>query len=102
MTLRTCLAVLGCGALLGLGCQRNEQDLRGAAAGNMPLNQPQTSAGVTDTTGLPPEGALARVAIGDLAGIGNNSLDADVRSPYVGDVAAIKQGKDLFVGMNCA
>lgn len=96
------LTALGCGAVLIAGCQRREQDLRGAAAGDAPLRQPQVKAGVMDTTGLPPEGALARVAIGDLAGIGNNTLDADVRSPYAGDLAAIKQGQDLFVSMNCA
>src|SRR5690349_2342763 len=91
-----------CAVVVLIGCQGNEQDLRGAASGNAQLNQPQTTAAVLDTTGLPPEGALARVAIGDLAGIGNNTLDADVRSPYAGDLAAIKQGNDLFVSMNCA
>ena len=101
MTVSLCITAL-CAALLLMGCQRNEQDVRGAAAGNAQLNQPQTKAGVMDTTGLPPEGALSRVAIGDLAGIGNNTLDADVRSPYAGDLAAIKQGNDLFVSMNCA
>ena len=101
MSVSTSLSAF-CAAFLLIGCQRNEQDLRGGAAGNVQLNQPQTKAGVMDTTGLPPEGALARVAIGDLAGIGNNTLDADVRSPYAGDLAAIKQGNDLFVSMNCA
>jgi cytochrome c oxidase cbb3-type subunit 3 len=99
---RLAWAVLVCAPALFAGCQRNEQDLRGAGAGDASLRQPQVSTGVMDTTGLPPEGALARVAIGDLAGIGNNTLDADVRSPYAGDPAAIKQGQDLFVGMNCA
>jgi hypothetical protein len=91
--------LLGGAALLTGGCQRKEQDLRGAASGDAPL-QPQVGTGVMDTTGLPPEGALARVAIGDLAGIGNNTLDADVRSPYAGDPAAISEGQDLFVRMN--
>jgi cytochrome c oxidase cbb3-type subunit 3 len=96
------LSVLLCGVALIAGCRRHEQDLRGAAAGDVPLRQPRVKTQVMDTTGLPPEGALSRVAIGDLAGIGNNSLDADVRSPYAGDAAAIEQGRDLFVSMNCA
>lgn len=95
-------AALACAASLLVACQRKEQDLRGGAAAGAPLRQPQVNTSVMDTTGLPPEGALARVAIGDLAGIGNNTLDADVRSPYAGDLAAIKEGQDLFVSMNCA
>jgi cytochrome c oxidase cbb3-type subunit 3 len=104
MTAETRLAwtLLGCAALLTGGCRPNEQDRRGAASGDAALRQPQVSTGVMDTTGLPPEGALARVAIGDLAGIGNNTLNADVRSPYAGDPAAIRQGQDMFVSMNCA
>jgi cytochrome c oxidase cbb3-type subunit 3 len=60
------------------------------------------TAGVADSSGLPAEGTLSRVAIGDLAGAGNNTLDATIRSPYGGDMAAIKEGRDLFVSMNCA
>jgi len=45
---------------------------------------------------------LARVAIGDLAGVGNNTLDATIANPYANDRAASEQGHDLFVGMNCA
>jgi cytochrome c oxidase cbb3-type subunit 3 len=89
-------------AIVLVACQRQEQEVRGGGAGDVNVNQPQLRAGVMDTTGLPPEGALSRVAIGDLAGIGNNSLNADVRSPYAGDMAAIKEGHDLFVNMNCA
>jgi cytochrome c oxidase cbb3-type subunit III len=90
-------------ALVAVGCRNDTQDVRGAAVGDRTL--PQNQRGVinaTDSTGLPAEGALSRVAIGDLAGIGNNTLDADVKNPYSGDMAAIKQGQDLFVGMNCA
>jgi cytochrome c oxidase cbb3-type subunit 3 len=87
-------------ALLGVGCRRDTQDVRGGARGNEQL--PRTAAGVLDTTGLPAEGALSRVAIGDLAGIGNNTLDATVSSPYANDMAAVKAGNDLFVSMNCA
>jgi cytochrome c oxidase cbb3-type subunit 3 len=84
------------------GCRHDAQDIRGGAAGDVSLPQQRSHAGVVDTTGLPDEGVLSRVAIGDLAGIGNNTLDATVRNPYATDLAAIKQGNDLFVSMNCA
>ena len=48
-------------------CRRDTQDVRGAAIGDRTL--PQRQRGVVraaDTTGLPAEGALARVAIGDM------------------------------------
>jgi cytochrome c oxidase cbb3-type subunit 3 len=84
-------------------CQRDTQDVRGGAAGDVSIpKQPSNRVGATDSTGLPDEGVLSRVAIGDLAGIGNNSLDADVKSPYAGQLAAIEQGHDMFVNMNCA
>ena len=85
------------------GCQRDTQDVRGAAVGNTRLPQSDpTLVQATDTTGLPDEGVLSRVAIGDLAGVGNNTLDAKVDNPYSGNTAAIKEGNDLFVNMNCA
>lgn len=85
-------------------CQRDTQDVRGGAVGSE-HTLPGAQAAVlhaADTTGLPDEGVLARVAIGDLAGVGNNTLDATVKNPYFGDMAAIKAGNELFVGMNCA
>ena len=101
--LRRCAAALGMTVLFFTACHRDTQDVRGGAAGDVQLPENSTNvAKTTDTTGLPAEGALSRVAIGDLAGIGNNSLDAVVNSPYGGDMAAIKQGQDLFVSMNCA
>jgi cytochrome c oxidase cbb3-type subunit III len=91
-------------ALLSLtSCRSDTQDVRGAAVGDRTLPQRQASVvRAADTTGLPAEGALARVAIGDLAGIGNNTLDAKVANPYANDMAAIKAGHELFVNMNCA
>jgi cytochrome c oxidase cbb3-type subunit III len=96
--------VLAFATLLSLaGCRRDSQDVRGAAVGDRTLPQRQaTVVRAVDTTGLPAEGALARVAIGDLAGIGNNTLDAKVANPYVNDMAAVKAGHELFVNMNCA
>ena len=90
-------------ALTSGGCRRDTQDVRGGAQGDRTLPQQQASvAKATDTTGLPAEGALARVAIGDIAGVGDNTLDATVTNPYANDDAAIEQGHDMFVGMNCA
>jgi cytochrome c oxidase cbb3-type subunit 3 len=84
-------------------CRRDTQDVRGAAVGDRSLPQEQSSVvRAADTTGLPAEGALSRVAIGDLAGIGNNTLDAKVANPYANDRAAISAGHELFVQMNCA
>jgi cytochrome c oxidase cbb3-type subunit 3 len=98
-------ALVGAGTmLLAVGaCRQDTQDVRGGAQGNATL--PQQQAGVarsTDTTGLPAEGALARVAIGDLAGVGNNTLDAQVANPYANDRASIEAGHEFFVNMNCA
>jgi cytochrome c oxidase cbb3-type subunit III len=95
---RRFVAVVMLAALVG--CRRDDQDVRGGAAGDARF--PRATAGVLDTTGLPQEGTLSRVAIGDLAGIGNNTLDATVLSPYANDVAAVKAGNDLFESMNCA
>jgi cytochrome c oxidase cbb3-type subunit 3 len=85
------------------GCRKDTQDVRGGAVGDRTLPQMQPAVlRVADTTGLPAEGALARVAIGDIAGMGNNTLATQMKNPYAGDMAAIKQGQELFVGMNCA
>jgi cytochrome c oxidase cbb3-type subunit 3 len=89
-------------ALVG-GCRRDSQDVRGGAAGDVVLPQEQGTAVKTiDSTGLPPEGALSRIALGDIAGAGNNTAETNAKSPYWGDMAAIAQGRDLFVSMNCA
>jgi cytochrome c oxidase cbb3-type subunit 3 len=99
---RVSIATLVCLTALG-ACRRDTQDVRGGAVGDRALPQQQASVvHATDTTGLPAEGVLARVAIGDLAGIGNNTLDATVANPYANDAAAVAQGRELFVGMNCA
>lgn len=85
------------------GCRQRTQDVRGAAQGDVVLPQQESGlAKVTDTAGLPPEGVLSRVAIGDIAGAANNTFDATIKNPYSQDLAAIKEGHDLFVGMNCA
>jgi cytochrome c oxidase cbb3-type subunit 3 len=99
---RARIALAACLTLLG-ACRRDTQDVRGGEVGDRTLPQRQAlPLHTADTTGLPDEGVLARVAIGDLAGVGNNTLDATVASPYANDHAAIKEGNELFVGMNCA
>jgi cytochrome c oxidase cbb3-type subunit 3 len=86
-----------------VACSRDAERVRGADVGDRTLPQSQpTVLHAADTTGLPDEGVLARVAIGDIAGVGNNTLDATVANPYSGDRAAIEAGEDLFVNMNCA
>lgn len=102
MRMLTVLALASAGAA-ATGCGHDSQRQRGGGPGD--VNLPQASpkvVGATDTTGLPMEGVLSRVAIGDLAGIGNNSLDIDVRSPYANDASAAAEGHDTFVNMNCA
>lgn len=90
-------------ALLAAGCKSDTQDVRGGAVGNHTLPQDDSSViRAADTTGLPAEGALSQVAMGDLAGAGNNTLNADVKNPYSGEMAAILEGQDRFVAMNCA
>lgn len=101
---RAAALLLAGSVIVALGaCRQDTQDVRGGGQGNVTL--PQQQAGVaraTDTTGLPPEGVLARVAIGDLAGIGNNTLDAQIANPYANDRAAVEEGHDKFIDMNCA
>jgi len=99
---RARIALAACLTLLG-ACRRDTQDVRGGEVGDRTLPQRQAlPLHTADTTGLPDEGVLARVAIGDLAGVGNNTLDATVANPYASDAAAVAQGRDTFVGMNCA
>ena len=100
---RCLAAACALAAAATLACRNDTQDVRGAGQGDRTLPQAQQVVLQTaDTTGLPNEGALARVALGDIAGVGNNTLATTVKNPYSGDMAAIKQGQELFVGMNCA
>ena len=99
------VALVAAGLLVALAaCRRDDtQQVRGAGVGDRTLPQQQAGlARVADTTGLPVEGALARVALGDIAGVGNNTLATHIANPYAGDAAAEREGRDLFVGMNCA
>jgi cytochrome c oxidase cbb3-type subunit 3 len=98
---RALFAVLTLGLIAG--CRHDTQDVRGGAQGDVALPGGQDAViETTDSTGLPAEGVLSRVALGDIAGAGNNTAETTVKSPYWGDMAAIKQGHDMFVSMNCA
>lgn len=83
-------------------CRNDTQDVRGGGQGDRTLPQQSAAVHITDSTGLPSEGNLARVAIGDLAGAGNNTFETTIANPYANDMAAIKEGHELFVNMNCA
>jgi cytochrome c oxidase cbb3-type subunit III len=85
-----------------IACRNDTQDVRGGAKGDRTLPQQAGTVNLSDSTGLPPEGNLARVAIGDLAGAGNNTFETSIKNPYTNDMAAIKEGHELFVNMNCA
>jgi cytochrome c oxidase cbb3-type subunit 3 len=88
--------------LLAAACQRDSQVVRGGATGDVRIPTQGAAAGIADTSGLPEEGLLARVAIGDIAGSADNSFNATFRSPYAGNTAAIIAGEETFVKMNCA
>lgn len=96
-------AALSLAALVTLGaCRRDTEDVRGGDVGGVTIPQQTGATRVTDTTGLPLAGALPSIAIGDLAGVGNNTLDAKIDNPYSGNMAAIKEGNTRFVDLNCA
>jgi cytochrome c oxidase cbb3-type subunit III len=60
-----------------------------------------TATGVTK--GLPSEGMIASVPLGQLAGEPSLSVAAlSITNPYEGNPQAVQQGKELYVRMNCA
>ncbi|MEO7038446.1 MAG: c-type cytochrome [Gemmatimonadaceae bacterium] len=95
------LLIGACVALAATACGDSQLD-RGAGAGSATVPAEAVPAGVTDTSGLPAEGELSRVAIGDIAGANDNTLETTVKSPYAGNAAAIAEGHELFEKMNCA
>ena len=99
---RASVATLCALTMTMVGCRSDTQDVRGGAQGDRTLPQQSATVQLSDSTGLPPEGNLARVAIGDLAGAGNNTFETTIANPYANDMSAIKEGHELFVNMNCA
>jgi cytochrome c oxidase cbb3-type subunit 3 len=57
---------------------------------------------IASTTPLPPEGAAARVPLGDLAGSSETSLPDDLPNPLEHDASAVGEGQQLYNKMNCA
>lgn len=57
---------------------------------------------IASTTPLPPEGAAARVPLGDLAGSVQTTLPDDMPNPLEHDASAVAEGQRLFNKMNCA
>lgn len=57
---------------------------------------------IESTTPLPPEGAAARVPLGDLAGNVETTLPNDLPNPLEHDASALSEGQRLFDKMNCA
>jgi cytochrome c oxidase cbb3-type subunit 3 len=53
-------------------------------------------------SGLPPEGAISEIPMGDLAGVASSNLVTKINNPYNKNASAIAQGHDLFLSMNCA
>ena len=53
-------------------------------------------------SGLPQEGRIAAVPLGDIAGVASSTLASTISNPYHGQPEAIEQGKRLFRQMNCA
>lgn len=60
------------------------------------------SVDIESTTPLPPEGAAARVPLGDLAGSAETTLPHDIPNPLENDASAVTEGQRLFIRMNCA
>lgn len=57
---------------------------------------------IESTTPLPPEGAAARIPLGDLAGTAETTLPDDMPNPLEHDASAAAEGQRLFSKMNCA
>lgn len=57
---------------------------------------------INSTTPLPPEGAAARVPLGDLAGTAETTLPDDLPNPLEHDASAVTEGQQLYNRMNCA
>jgi len=51
---------------------------------------------------LPPEGQLAALPLGEIAGAAKLSAVNEVPNPLAGNAGAIEEGHRLFIAMNCA
>jgi cytochrome c oxidase cbb3-type subunit 3 len=53
-------------------------------------------------SGLPSENVIARIPIGDIAGVASSRLATTVANPFQGNAQAQQEGLELFMQMNCA
>lgn len=89
-------------AFVVTACNDGSQIDRGAGAASSAVAAQDSLRTSADTSGLPSEGELSRVAIGDIAGAADNTLETTVASPFAENASAIAEGHDLFEKMNCA
>jgi cytochrome c oxidase cbb3-type subunit 3 len=80
-----CCALLIITALTASACNQNRQIRGGDIA-----------------SGLPAEGPMSQIPMGDLAGAASSDLVTKVSNPYNGNAQAIARGHELYMSMNCA
>lgn len=61
----------------------------------------KVSLGTRPRAGLPSEGALAAVPLGDVAGVAPNLMAEQIANPYAGKPSGVRAGEVLFTQMNC-
>ena len=64
--------------------------------------KPQGANSSSPARALPPEGELAAVPLGDIAGAAKLRAVDEVANPLDGNASAIADGHRLFIAMNCA
>ncbi|HWG54401.1 MAG TPA: c-type cytochrome [Gemmatimonadaceae bacterium] len=86
---RSSMRLAAVAVLAVIGCGRPHNGMHGQATG-------------ASTGALPDLGMLTRMPMGPLPGMQMDSARLTIVDPYAGDQAAIKEGDNLFVRMNCA
>ncbi|WP_428491058.1 c-type cytochrome [Rhodopila sp.] len=76
--------------------------LMGSLVGSGSLQAANEHGTTSSALGLPPEGDLARVPLGDLVEAPGKSLASGITNPAAGQPEAVEQGRQLFTQMNCA
>lgn len=72
------------------------------SAAGLAACKPQGGSVAETTRGLPSEGTLASLPLGDLAGAPESTASETIANPYDGKKEAIAEGHRLFIAMNCA
>jgi len=76
--------------------------LMGALAGSESLHAANDGGAGSSAPGLPPEGELARVPLGEIVESAGGNIASGVTNPVASQPQAVEQGGQLFVQMNCA